>query len=63
MVKSDYVPLPGQRYQDKRGDYVTVESVEFNQVTFMRDGYYGQCIYPLDRFVKVFTALKGGEHE
>ncbi|MCX8967141.1 DUF4222 domain-containing protein [Erwinia psidii] len=62
MAEIAAIPLPGQRYQDKRGDHVTVQYVEYGLVTFLRDGYYGQCVAPLERFMKAFTRLNGGQH-
>jgi len=48
-------PLPQDHYKDNRGLLVTVQSVEFNRVTFTREGYEHPCSYPLVRFVAEFT--------
>ncbi|MGR9069707.1 DUF4222 domain-containing protein [Klebsiella quasipneumoniae] len=51
-------PQPGSRYKDSRGAVVTVERVEFNRVTFYRDGYQFPCVQPVERFIKEFTEVK-----
>ncbi|HHT8227055.1 TPA: DUF4222 domain-containing protein [Citrobacter braakii] len=49
---------PGDKWKDNRGCLVTVESYRFNRVTFIRDGYSGECILPVTRFEKEFTLVK-----
>lgn len=48
-------PMPNDRYQDKRGQFVTVKSCIFNRVVFIRDGYPTECIYSRNRFEAEFT--------
>ncbi|MER3011870.1 DUF4222 domain-containing protein [Serratia nematodiphila] len=48
-------PLPNDRYQDKRGQFVTVKSCAYHRVVFLRDGYPSECLYPLERFNTEFT--------
>ncbi|HHT3835503.1 MULTISPECIES: DUF4222 domain-containing protein [Klebsiella] len=51
-------PQPNHRYKDAHGALVTVERVEFNRVTFYRDGYRFPCVQPVERFIKEFTEVK-----
>ncbi|MGE5988682.1 DUF4222 domain-containing protein [Klebsiella michiganensis] len=51
-------PQPGLIYKDTHGAIVTVERVEFNRVTFYREGYAHPCVQPLERFTKEFTEVK-----
>ncbi|HID4130307.1 TPA: DUF4222 domain-containing protein [Pluralibacter gergoviae] len=51
-------PQPNHRYKDAHGALVTVERVEFNRVTFYRDGYQFPCAQPVERFIKEFTEVK-----
>ncbi|HAT1684997.1 TPA: DUF4222 domain-containing protein [Klebsiella oxytoca] len=55
-------PLPGQRWTDRYGETVTVQSVEFNRVTFVRDGYRFPCTFPCQRFTEEFSLQNGGNH-
>ncbi|ENH9679097.1 DUF4222 domain-containing protein [Enterobacter hormaechei] len=51
-------PRPQQRYKDSHGALVTVERVEFNRVTFYREGYAPPCVQPIERFSKEFAEVK-----
>ncbi|MDF7784124.1 DUF4222 domain-containing protein [Pantoea stewartii] len=51
-------PDINKRYQDASGALVTVRSVQFNRVTFYRDGYSSPCTQPVERFVREFTEVK-----
>lgn len=44
----------GDKWKDKRGCLVTVESYRFNRVTFYRDGYSSPCMQSDLRFLKEF---------
>lgn len=50
--------LPGDIYQDSRGERVTVKTVTENRITFIREGYSGECASSLMRFEKEFTPVK-----
>ncbi|ENA3221910.1 TPA: DUF4222 domain-containing protein [Klebsiella pneumoniae] len=50
--------LPGDKWQDKIGLPIIIESYRFNRVTFYRDGYGYPCIYPEQRFIKEFQPVK-----
>ncbi|MBA0216266.1 DUF4222 domain-containing protein [Pectobacterium brasiliense] len=54
-------PQPNDRYQDKNGQCVTVMANTFNRVTFVRDGYSAECVYPDNRFLAEFTCIDGGQ--
>ncbi|MBA0208194.1 DUF4222 domain-containing protein [Pectobacterium brasiliense] len=56
-------PQPNDRYQDKNGQRVTVRENAFNRVTFVRDGYSAECVYPDNRFLAEFVLLQGGNNE
>ncbi|MBA0177006.1 DUF4222 domain-containing protein [Pectobacterium carotovorum] len=56
-------PQPNDRYQDKNGQRVTVRANAFNRVTFVRDGYSAECVYPDNRFLAEFVLLQGGNNE
>jgi len=58
MHKSTSQPQPQQRYQDASGALVTVHSVQFNRVTFIREGYSSPCKQPVERFMREFTEVK-----
>lgn len=58
MAKPAYLPEPNQRYQDASSAMVTVHSVQFNRVTFFRDGYSSPCTQPAERFMREFTEVK-----
>lgn len=53
-------PQINDRWQDSRGERVTVTDATFNRVTFVRDGYAHPCVYPLVRFVKEFSLTREG---
>ncbi|MFJ5331698.1 DUF4222 domain-containing protein [Pectobacterium versatile] len=55
-------PEPNDQYKDKRGQPVTVQSVEFNRVTFTRHGYPAPCVMPFTRFTTEFTYCVTGEN-
>lgn len=38
--------LPGDKWADKSGVRVIIESCQFNRVKFYREGYQSPCIYP-----------------
>jgi len=58
MTKPISQPEPHQRYQDASGAMVTVHNVQFNRVTFYRDGYSSPCKQPVERFMREFTEAK-----
>ncbi|MDD9246571.1 DUF4222 domain-containing protein [Enterobacter soli] len=49
--------LPGDIYKDNRGERVTVQKVTGNRITFIRDGYTGECISSVLRFEKEFQPV------
>ena len=57
MNKSTNTPLPNHCYRDSHGSLVTVISVQFNRVTFYREGYESPCTQPVERFVREFTEV------
>ncbi|AUJ41785.1 TPA: DUF4222 domain-containing protein [Klebsiella pneumoniae] len=50
--------LPGDKWADKSGIPINIESYRFNRVTFYREGYKSPCIYPEQRFVKEFQPVR-----
>lgn len=50
--------LPGDKWEDKIGLPIIIESYRFNRVTFYREGYKSPCIYPEQRFVKEFQPVR-----
>lgn len=50
--------LPGDKWEDKIGLPIIIESYRFNRVTFYREGYESPCIYPEQRFIKEFQPVK-----
>ncbi|EPL2154181.1 DUF4222 domain-containing protein [Klebsiella pneumoniae] len=50
--------LPGDKWEDKIGLPIIIESYRFNRVTFYREGYGYPCIYPEQRFIKEFQPVK-----
>ncbi|MCT6590639.1 DUF4222 domain-containing protein [Pantoea dispersa] len=58
MTKPISQPEPHQRYQDASGAMVTVHSVQFNRVTFYREGYSSPCKQPIERFMREYTEAK-----
>lgn len=55
--------LPGDKWADKSGVRVIIESCQFNRVKFYREGYQSPCIYPVMRFIKEFSLIQGAVHE
>lgn len=53
---------PKQRWQNSRGELVTVVSAAFNRVAFVRDGFDCPCTWPEQRFVKEFTPAQEVSH-
>lgn len=58
MTKPTSNPTSNGRYQDASGAMVTVHSVQFNRVTFYREGYSSPCTQPVERFMREFTKVK-----
>ncbi|MFV8870209.1 MULTISPECIES: DUF4222 domain-containing protein [Serratia] len=56
-------PMPKERYQDKRGQIITIKSCIFNRVIFVRAGYQAECTYPLNRFESEFTLVGEKAHD
>lgn len=50
--------LTGDIYKDSRGERVTVKTVTENRITFIREGYSGECTSSLMRFEKEFMPVK-----
>ncbi|HHK9712462.1 TPA: DUF4222 domain-containing protein [Klebsiella pneumoniae] len=50
--------LHGDKWADKSGLSIIIESYRFNRVTFYREGYKSPCIYPEQRFVKEFQPVR-----
>lgn len=50
--------LPGDIFQDNRGERVTVKMVTDNRITYIRDGYSGECVFPVERFEREFSPVK-----
>lgn len=48
-------PQPHEYYTHKNGDTVLVLSVQFNRVTFIRDGFDSPVIMTLSQFIKEYT--------
>lgn len=46
--------LPGDIYTDNRGEHVTVQKVTDSRITFIRDGYTGECVSSVLRFENEF---------
>ncbi|MFV8865164.1 DUF4222 domain-containing protein [Serratia fonticola] len=55
--------MPKDRYQDKRGQIITIKSCNFNRVIFVRAGYQAECTYPLNRFESEFTLVGEKAHD
>jgi hypothetical protein len=55
--------IPGDKWTERSGMRVIIESYQFNRVKFYRDGYQSPCIYPEQRFIKEFSQAKGAGHE
>lgn len=50
--------LPGDIFQDNRGERVTVKMVTDNRITYIREGYSGECVFPVERFNREFSPVK-----
>ncbi|RJT27690.1 DUF4222 domain-containing protein [Buttiauxella izardii] len=48
----------GDKWKDSRGNIVIIQSNRFNRVTFIRDGYSGECILPVARFENEFILVR-----
>ncbi len=47
--------LPGDIFKDNRGERVTVKMVTDNRITYIREGYSGECVFPVERFEREFS--------
>lgn len=52
--------LPGDKWEDKSGLSIIIESYRFNRVTFYREGYESPCIYHEQRFIQEFQPVRAG---
>lgn len=50
--------LPDDIFQDNRGERVTVKMVTDNRITYIREGYSGECVFPVERFEREFSPVK-----
>ncbi|HGU9804438.1 TPA: DUF4222 domain-containing protein [Citrobacter freundii] len=50
--------LPGDIFRDNRGERVTVKMVADNRITYIREGYSGECVFPVERFRREFRPVK-----
>lgn len=50
--------LPGDIFKDNRGEWVTVKMVTDNRITYIREGYSGECAFPVERFEREFSPVK-----
>lgn len=50
--------LPGDIFKDNRGERVTVKMVTDNRITYIREGYSGECVFPFERFEREFSLVK-----
>lgn len=50
--------LPGDLFKDHRGERLTVKTVTDGRITFIREGYSGECVLSRMRFEKEFTAVQ-----
>ncbi|HFK6835926.1 DUF4222 domain-containing protein [Citrobacter freundii] len=50
--------LPGDIFQDNRGERVTVKMVTDNRITYIREAYSGECVFPVERFEREFSLVK-----
>ncbi|MEI9750302.1 DUF4222 domain-containing protein [Moellerella wisconsensis] len=48
-------PQPNEFYTHKNGETVKVLSVQFNRVTFLRDGFDSPVILSISQFSKEYT--------
>ncbi|EMX2992342.1 DUF4222 domain-containing protein [Escherichia coli] len=49
--------LPGDKWEDKIGLPIIIESYRFNRVTFIRDGYLSPCTLNESQFIKEFNPV------
>lgn len=49
--------VPGDKWEDKSGIPINIESYRFNRVTFYRDGYASPCVQSDLRFLKEFQPV------
>ena len=49
--------VPGDKWEDKSGIPINIESYRFNRVTFIRDGYLSPCTLNESRFIKEFNPV------
>lgn len=54
-------PQPNTRYQDKRGQFVTVKYCHLGKVVFVRDGYTDECTSSINKFTREFTLVAGAQ--
>lgn len=50
--------LPGDIFKDYRGERVTVKMVTDNRITYIREAYSGECVFPVERFEREFSLVK-----
>lgn len=50
--------LPGDIFKDYRGERVTVKMITNNRITYIREGYSGGCVFPVERFEREFSPVK-----
>ena len=50
--------FPGDIFRDNRGERVTVKIVADNRITYIREGYSGECVFPVERFIREFWPVK-----
>lgn len=55
-------PLPNARYQDSQGNAVTVRSVSFSRVTFVRDGYASPVLMLVHHFAEQYSLIQEVRH-
>jgi hypothetical protein len=48
---------PGDIYRDRRGECITIKAVSDLRVSFVRNGYVGECICSPDRLHREFTRV------
>ncbi|MBJ8847159.1 DUF4222 domain-containing protein [Citrobacter braakii] len=50
--------LSGDIFKDNRGERVTVKMITNNRITYIREGYSGECVFPVERFEREFSPVK-----
>lgn len=50
--------LLGDIFKDYRGERVTVKMITNNRITYIREGYSGECVFPVERFEREFSPVK-----